>query len=66
LPYVVSSAAWLWRGTGAWSRAIAALALVYSLYAMFGIGTEALAWGAVLILSGLPLHYVMRRRRRRS
>jgi hypothetical protein len=53
LPYVVSSAAWLVRGTGAVSRTLAALALVYSLYAMFGIGTEALVWGAVLILAGL-------------
>ena len=63
LPYVVSSAAWLVRGTGAVSRAIAALALAYSLYALSGIGTEALAWGAVLILSGLPLYAWMRRRR---
>ena len=63
LPYVVSSAAWLVRGTGAVSRTLAALALGYSLYAMFGIGTEALAWGAVLILAGLPLYAWMRRRR---
>ncbi|UTA55818.1 amino acid permease [Lysobacter soli] len=63
LPYVVSSAAWLVRGTGAVSRTLAALALGYSLYAMFGIGTEALAWGAVLILAGFPLYAWMRRRR---
>jgi len=63
LPYVVSSAAWLVRGTGAVSRTLAALALAYSLYAMFGIGSEALAWGAVLILAGFPLYAWMRRRR---
>ena len=63
LPYVVSSAAWLVRGTGAVSRTLAALALAYSLYAMFGIGTEALVWGAVLILAGFPLYAWMRRRR---
>jgi len=62
LPYVVSSAAWMVRGTGAVSRTLAALALAYSLYAMFGIGTEALAWGAVLIVAGLPLYAWMRRR----
>jgi len=30
---------------------------------MFGIGTEALAWGAVLIVAGFPLYAWMRRRR---
>lgn len=64
LPYVFSSAAWLWRGTGAGSRAVAALALAYSLYALFGIGGEALAWGAVLVAAGLPLHAFLRRRAR--
>ena len=63
LPYVVSSAAWVMRGTGATSRVVAALALMYSLYAIFGIGIEALAWGSVLILAGLPLHWAMRRKR---
>ncbi|GAA5076909.1 amino acid permease [Lysobacter panacisoli] len=63
LPYVVSSAAWLSRGTGAASRIVAALALAYSLYALFGIGSEALVWGAALVIAGLPLHYWLRRRR---
>lgn len=63
LPYVVSSAAWLWRGAGATSRIVAALALAYSLYALFGIGAEALGWGAVLVGAGLPLHAWLRRRR---
>lgn len=64
LPYVFGSAAWLWRGSGAISRTVAALALSYSLYALFGIGSEALAWGGVLLLSGLPLHAWLRRRAR--
>lgn len=64
LPYVFSSAAWLWRGTGAVSRTVAGLALAYSLYALFGIGGEALAWGAVLVAAGLPLHAFLRRRAR--
>ena len=62
LPYVFGSAAWLWRGTGVASRIVAALALSYSLYALLGIGTEALAWGAVLLLAGLPLHAWLRHR----
>lgn len=63
LPYVAGSAAWLWRGSGIASRIVAALALAYSLYALLGIGGEALAWGGLLVLSGLPLHYLLRRRR---
>ncbi|MFD0740368.1 APC family permease [Lysobacter koreensis] len=62
LPYVVSSAAWLWRGVGG-SRWIAAAALLYSVYALSGIGREALLWGGVLIVAGLPIHFVLRRRR---
>ena len=65
LPYVFSSAAWLVRGAGATSRTVAALALVYSLYALLGIGGEALAWGGVLVASGLPLHAWLRYRRTR-
>ncbi|MHB8911073.1 MAG: amino acid permease [Lysobacter sp.] len=62
LPYVVSSAAWLWRGAGGTSRTIAAAALAYSLYALAGIGGESLLWGAVLVAAGLPVYWLMRRR----
>lgn len=61
LPYVVSSAAWLRRGSGR-SRWIAAAALAYSVYALSGIGREALLWGGALIVAGLPIHFVLRRR----
>ena len=60
LPYVVSAAAWAWRGAGV-SRAIAAAALAYSLYALAGIGGESLPWGAVLVVAGLPIYWLMRR-----
>jgi len=50
LPYVISSAAWLWRDAGATSRVIAAATLAYSLYALTGVGGESLLWGAVLVL----------------
>jgi APA family basic amino acid/polyamine antiporter len=63
LPYVVSSAAWLWRGTGP-SRLIAAAALAYSVYALAGIGGESLAWGAALVAAGLPLYFWQRTQRR--
>ena len=44
------------------SRIVASLALVYSIYALFGAGAEALAWGAVLLLAGLPVYIWMRRK----
>jgi APA family basic amino acid/polyamine antiporter len=59
LPYVASSAAWLKLGKR--GRIVAALALLYSVYALIGIGANALAWGAVLVIAGLPLHYVWKR-----
>ena len=65
LPYVFSSAAWLRSGGGNGGRVVAALALVYSLYALSGAGTEALAWGVVLLLAGVPVYLWMRRVRAR-
>jgi len=62
LPYVVSSAAWLWRGTGGVSRMIAAAALAYSAYALAGVGSESLWWGGVLVAAGLPIFWWLRRR----
>ncbi len=63
LPYAASSAAWLRRG-GREGRLVALLALAYSLYALLGAGSEALAWGAVLLLSGVPVYVWLRRGRR--
>lgn len=60
LPYCVGTAAWLARGDGK-GRLVAASALAYSLYALVGAGIEALAWGAVLLLAGLPVYLWMRR-----
>lgn len=59
LPYVFSSAAWLKLGKR--GRIVAALALLYSLYALIGTGANAMAWGAVLVIAGLPLHYLWKR-----
>lgn len=60
LPYFVSSAAWLRRGDGS-GRVVASLALLYSLYALAGIGAESLLWGAVLVAAGLPVYWFVRR-----
>lgn len=59
LPYVLSSAAWLKLGRR--GRIVAALALFYSLYALIGTGANALAWGAVLVIVGLPLRWLWKR-----
>ena len=61
LPYFASSAAWLRSGDRR-GRIVAALALLYSLYALLGAGGEALAWGAVLVAAGLPVYFWRQRR----
>ncbi|SIQ03563.1 amino acid permease [Solilutibacter tolerans] len=61
LPYAASSAAWLRSGGRNGGRFIAFLALLYSLFALSGAGAEALAWGVVLLLAGVPIYWWMRR-----
>lgn len=63
LPYLVGALAWLWRGNGTATRLAAAAALAFSSYAVIGVGSEALLWGVVLVLAGLPLYAWMRHRR---
>ena len=60
LPYAASSAAWLRSHGGNGGRVVAALALIYSIYALFGAGREALLWGVVLLLAGVPVYLWMR------
>jgi APA family basic amino acid/polyamine antiporter len=62
LPYAASSAAWLRSAGSNGGRTVAGLALVYSLYALSGAGAEALGWGAVLLLAGVPIYAWMKRR----
>ena len=64
LPYAASSAAWIRSGGGNGGRIVALLALAYSIYALFGAGAEALLWGAVLLLAGVPVYAWMRRAHR--
>ncbi len=56
LPYLVGSAAWLLRGDRK-GLAITLFALLYSMYALWGAGHEALLWGAVLLAAGLPVYW---------
>ena len=60
VPYIASSAAWLRHGQG--SKSVALLALAFSLYALIGTGKDALLWGGVLLLAGLPVYAWMRRK----
>jgi APA family basic amino acid/polyamine antiporter len=66
LPYLFCAAA-LWRLEAtatprkAWRRPVALLALVYSAWALVGAGSEALLWGAGLLLAGLPVYLWMKR-----
>lgn len=61
VPYLAGSAAWLWRGEGRASRALAAAGLVFSAYALAGIGWQAQLWGALLLLAGVPVRLYLRR-----
>lgn len=45
--------------------AIAVLALAYSLWAIAGLGAEAILWGVVLLAAGVPLYGLILRRRPR-
>ena len=64
LPYAVSTMAWLRLNTSASlaRKMIAAGALLYSLWALVGTGSESLLWGAGLLLLGLPVYLLQRRR----
>jgi APA family basic amino acid/polyamine antiporter len=34
---------------------------VYALWTLYGAGAEATAWGAVLLATGIPVYFIMRR-----
>ncbi|WP_157216011.1 APC family permease [Flavisphingomonas formosensis] len=41
---------------------VAALAALYSVWTIWGAGREALVWGAILFVGGLPIYFLVRRR----
>lgn len=67
-PYLICALAELkhsWKSARSWA-VVALFATVYSLFAIFGSGWEAIIWGAVLVLAGLPIHALMQRARIRT
>jgi len=69
MPYILSIAAELKSIFSNWSKnkqilnlTTTLLALIYCIWAISGIGTKAMIWGSLLILSGLPLYFVMARK----
>jgi APA family basic amino acid/polyamine antiporter len=64
MPFLFSAAAelrWSWTSSRGW-LAIAALAGLYSLFAIVGAGVEIFAWGMGLLLAGVPVFYLGRER----
>jgi APA family basic amino acid/polyamine antiporter len=51
-------------GGAAMVRALAAASLVYCIWAFWGVGAESLLWSVVLLATGLPVYWLMRRRAR--
>jgi len=43
---------------------VAALAALYAAFALYGTGAQALRWGGVLLLAGIPVYALLRYRRR--
>ena len=66
LPYLLTAAAF-WKLDGGfadravWRKPVAALGFVYSIWALIGTGSVVLAWGAGLLLAGLPVYAWMKR-----
>jgi APA family basic amino acid/polyamine antiporter len=64
LPYLMTTLAW-WRidKNAGWRRRLIAFgALVYSVWALIGAGTEPLLWGAALLLAGWPIYLWQQRK----
>ena len=70
-PYILSSMALLVidrpaPGAAArrtWLPLVAAVAFIYSIWAIYGSGRDAVFWGFLLIIAGLPLYVAMVKRR---
>ena len=58
--YFVCSLAAVKLGVGRKSIPIFILAALFSLWAIWGSGFEAMQWGAALLVSGIPLYFFMR------
>ena len=72
IPYVFSAAGYfvilaerkIMGHEGALSKLIiAALAFIYSVWAIAGSGTETVFWGFILLLSGIPFYVIIQIRK---
>jgi len=62
-PYLICALAELkhsWKRARSWA-VVALFATTYSLFAIFGSGWEAIVWGGVLLIAGVPIHLLMQR-----
>ncbi len=59
--YFVCSLAAVKLGVGRKSVPIFLAAALFSLWAIWGSGVEAMMWGLILLLSGIPIYFVMTR-----
>ncbi len=59
--YLVCSLAAIRLRVGTRAMPVFLLAAIFSLWALWGAGSSALAWGAILIASGIPIYLVTRR-----
>lgn len=62
--YFVCSLAAVKLGVGRKAVPIFVIAAIFSLWAIWGAGTEAIKWGIALLASGVPLYFLMNRRGR--
>ena len=58
--YLVCSLAAVKLGVGRKAVPMFILAALFSLWAIWGAGVEAMKWGAALLVSGIPLYFLMR------
>jgi len=58
--YLVCSLAAVRLGVGRKAVPIFILAALFSLWAIWGSGVEAMKWGAALLISGIPVYFLMR------
>ncbi|NUQ22048.1 MAG: amino acid permease, partial [Gemmatimonadaceae bacterium] len=66
LPHLLATAAeFALAGRGAarvrGDRVVAAIAFLFVLYTMYGVGWSVIGWGTLLVLGGLPLYPLLRR-----
>jgi APA family basic amino acid/polyamine antiporter len=66
LPHLLAAAAEfaLADSDGTRARIIAAIAFLFILYTMYGVGWTVIGWGALAVAAGLPLYWLLRGNRR--